>query len=117
MFAGPGHAHLAAVGAGLDNTAYQADTKDPGHQAGAGRQEVAGGGTKAASVLASLRSVMVVIALSVHSLFEGMAIGLEESNSGTIKMPTKFRGKQPRRKSGNEDLCGQAVAGAFSKYC
>ena len=36
MFAGPGHAHLAAVGAGLDNTAYQAD---PGHQAGAGKQE------------------------------------------------------------------------------
>ena len=27
-------------------------------------------------------SVMVVVALSVHSLFEGMAIGLEESSSG-----------------------------------
>ena len=115
MFAGPGHAHLAAVGAGRDNTAYQAD---PGHQAGAGAgKQEAGGGTKAASVLASLRSVMVVIALSVHSLFEGMAIGLEESNSGTIKISTKFSGKQLRRKSGIEDLCGQAVAGAFSKYC
>ena len=97
MFAGPGHAHLAAVGAGLDNTAYQADS---GHQAraGAGKQET---GTKAASVLASLRSVMVVIALSVHSLFEGMAIGLEESNSGTIKISTKFSGKQLRRKPGS----------------
>ena len=106
MFAGPGHAHLAAVGAGRDNTAYQAD---PGHQAGAGagagKQET---GTKAASVLASLRSVMVVIALSVHSLFEGMAIGLEESNSGTIKRSTKFRDKQLRRKPGNVDLCGCA---------
>ena len=94
--------------------------KEPAKEAAkdARRQEAgAGGGTKAASVLASLRSVMVVIALSVHSLFEGMAIGLEESNSGTIKMPTKFRGKQLRRKPGTEDLCGQAVAGAFSKYC
>ena len=93
MFAGPGHAHLAAAGAGRDNTAYQADTRDSGHQAGAGAG--AGGGTKAATVLASLRSVMVVIALSVHSLFEGMAIGLEESNSGNgsneISRKTTFR--------------------------
>ena len=93
MFAGPGHAHLAAAGAGRDNSAYQADTRDSGHQAGAGAG--AGGGTKAATVLASLRSVMVVIALSVHSLFEGMAIGLEESNSGNgsneISRKTTFR--------------------------
>ena len=91
MFAGPGHAHLPAAGAGRDNSAYQADTRDSGHQAVAG----AGGGTKAATVLASLRSVMVVIALSVHSLFEGMAIGLEESNSGNgsneISRKTTFR--------------------------
>ena len=95
MFAGPGHAHLAAAGAGRDNTAYQADTRDSGHQAGAGAGAGAGGGTKAATVLASLRSVMVVIALSVHSLFEGMAIGLEESNSGNgsneISRKTTFR--------------------------
>ena len=93
MFAGPGHAHLPAAGAGRDNSAYQADTRDSGHQAGAGAG--AGGGTKAAMVLASLRSVMVVIALSVHSLFEGMAIGLEESNSGDgsneISRKTTFR--------------------------
>jgi len=37
-------------------------------------------------VLSSLRSFLVVIALSVHSLFEGMAIGLEESKSGVWKL-------------------------------
>ena len=37
-------------------------------------------------VLSSLRSFLVVIALSVHSLFEGMAIGLEESESGVWKL-------------------------------
>merc|ERR1712227_190386 len=37
-------------------------------------------------VLSTLRSFLVVIALSVHSLFEGMAIGLEESKSGVWKL-------------------------------
>ena len=37
-------------------------------------------------VLSSLRSFLVVIALSVHSLFEGMAIGLEESKAGVWKL-------------------------------
>ena len=34
------------------------------------------------SVLGSLRSILTVMALSVHSLFEGMAIGLDETQSG-----------------------------------
>ena len=35
-----------------------------------------------ADILGSLRSILVVIALSVHSLFEGMAIGLDTNASG-----------------------------------
>jgi len=38
------------------------------------------------SILSNLRSFLVVVALSVHSLFEGMAVGLEESNSGVWKL-------------------------------
>jgi len=41
---------------------------------------------KDSSLLASLRSFLVVLALSIHSLFEGMAIGLEESQSGVWKL-------------------------------
>ena len=37
-------------------------------------------------MLKNIRSFLVVIALSVHSLFEGMAIGLEESDSGVWKL-------------------------------
>ena len=37
-------------------------------------------------LLTSLRSGVVVLALSVHSVFEGMAIGLEESESGVWKL-------------------------------
>jgi len=38
------------------------------------------------TLLSNLRSFLVVVALSVHSLFEGMAVGLEESNSGVWKL-------------------------------
>merc|ERR1719322_1101481 len=43
---------------------------------------------KAASsmVTAHLRSALVILALSIHSLFEGMAVGLEESDSGVWKL-------------------------------
>jgi len=41
---------------------------------------------KSDTILSSLRSFLVVVALSVHSLFEGMAVGLEESNSGVWKL-------------------------------
>ena len=37
-------------------------------------------------ILASLRSFLVVVALSIHSLFEGMAIGLEETDAGVWKL-------------------------------
>jgi len=37
---------------------------------------------KKGDILGSLRSILTVMALSVHSLFEGMAIGLDETQSG-----------------------------------
>jgi len=38
------------------------------------------------SPLTYIRSSLVILALSIHSLFEGMAIGLEESDSGVWKL-------------------------------
>merc|ERR1712013_710507 len=38
------------------------------------------------TILTSLRSLMVVLALSIHSVFEGMAIGLEEDQAGVWKL-------------------------------
>ena len=49
------------------------DTASPEHRAERDRR---------ADILGSLRSILVVIALSVHSLFEGMAIGLDTNASG-----------------------------------
>merc|ERR1712106_832963 len=37
-------------------------------------------------VLTSLRSFLMVMALSIHSIFEGMAIGLEETEAGVWKL-------------------------------
>ena len=37
-------------------------------------------------VLTSLKSFVMVLALSIHSIFEGMAIGLEETDSGVWKL-------------------------------
>ena len=34
------------------------------------------------SVLAGLRNFLLILAFSVHNLFEGMAVGLEDSVSG-----------------------------------
>jgi len=41
---------------------------------------------KDTSMLSSLRSFLVVLALSVHSIFEGMAIGMEGSEAGVWKL-------------------------------
>jgi len=38
------------------------------------------------SFLSSVRGFLIVLALSIHSLFEGMAIGLEETDSGVWKL-------------------------------
>ena len=37
-------------------------------------------------LLSSLRGFLVVVALSVHSLFEGMAVGLEETSGGVWQL-------------------------------
>ena len=37
-------------------------------------------------MLTSLRSFLMVLALSIHSIFEGMAIGLEETEAGVWKL-------------------------------
>ena len=37
-------------------------------------------------LVSSVRGVLVVLALSVHSLFEGMAVGLEESSGGVWQL-------------------------------
>merc|ERR1719347_802150 len=37
-------------------------------------------------MLTSLRSFLMVLALSIHSIFEGMAIGLEETEGGVWKL-------------------------------
>merc|ERR1711963_966179 len=37
-------------------------------------------------ILSSLRNFLVVLALSIHSIFEGMAIGLQENNSDVWKL-------------------------------
>merc|ERR1712055_860857 len=38
------------------------------------------------TLITHLRSALVILALSIHSLFEGMAVGLEESDSGVWKL-------------------------------
>merc|ERR1712241_1307246 len=38
------------------------------------------------TTITHLRSALVILALSIHSLFEGMAVGLEESDSGVWKL-------------------------------
>jgi len=38
------------------------------------------------NILTSVREVMVVMALSVHSLFEGLAVGLEDSSGGVWQL-------------------------------
>jgi zinc transporter ZupT len=41
---------------------------------------------KERKMLTSLRSFLMVLALSIHSIFEGMAIGLEETEAGVWKL-------------------------------
>ena len=41
---------------------------------------------KTKQMLSSLRSFLLIVAFSVHNLFEGMAVGLEESSSGVWQL-------------------------------
>jgi len=97
---------------GRDNTAYVAETSGPRREAASqcNVYNVSGSGYKSygsdsdssntetesksssqrkrneKKTLISLRSFLAVLALSIHSLFEGMAIGLEETDAGVWKL-------------------------------
>jgi zinc transporter ZupT len=115
FFGGHGHSHFPSQetlakkfvavedARGRDNIGYDAETAPPVYSvtqpsissasssdsdttAPASPEHQASNKDKKGEILSTLRSIMVVIALSVHSLFEGMAIGLEEENSGVWKL-------------------------------
>jgi len=105
---------IPADNTGHDNSAYQAETpqKEPSahfcdNKIIVGRSdslnsssssdtdslsyEPSAGSSKSSKkskrkVVTSLRSFLMVLALSIHSIFEGMAIGLEETQTGVWKL-------------------------------
>ena len=85
IFGGNGHSHFSenetldvASRNGLDNNGYIGD-----HENQTSPRDITNNSSENTtetnlSLITTLRSILFVVALSVHSLFEGLAIGLED---------------------------------------
>jgi len=106
MFGGGGHGHshgfpsqekldsvvvqaspLKIPRAGLDNPAFSPSPGKPSsYSPPPPSVSTTTKSTSPTSLLSSLRSLLTVLALSVHSIFEGMAIGMEGTDAGVWKL-------------------------------
>ena len=86
IFGGNGHSHFSenetldvASRNGLDNNGYIGDHEN---QTSSRDQQMTNNSSEntpeQTNLITTLRSILFVVALSVHSLFEGLAIGLED---------------------------------------
>jgi len=76
-----------AVAEGVDNNGYIGDHASPKLSKDMNSTNASPDDPKAGNnVITTIRSILFVVALSVHSLFEGLAIGLEEDNAGAWKL-------------------------------
>jgi len=77
IFGGNADSHFPHDQEGVDNNGYIGDQGDMTSAKTSSDNPEAGN-----NVITTIRSILFVVALSVHSLFEGLAIGLEEDNAG-----------------------------------